>query len=265
MYDENYLEFVKWMNKDENKHCKLPPLTRTQVIFATWMIKEHEHFNKIGNLLDVFIAVQKYIKTNPEYWVEHEVVESAIEVMPAADYSEYNQDEPFDWSTSMLSLERKYLSPFTKHKEPTRKPTYTFRDKILDTGWGQSFKSLQNNYNAVKETIEKYNESGGIVKTPDYIVWPKKKGEKCYLIGKVKDKIKGYNISVGAPVYYHELRDTYILLTAYDGVYMTYNPTSIRAFIEFNDKKPNGMPSIDNSIYISAMADQPFKNFHIEE
>lgn len=95
MYDENYLEFVKWMNKDENKPHKLPPLTRTQMIFATYMIQNHEHFNKIGNLVDVFKSVITWLKTNPEMWHEYKITETASTIIPPADYSEYIQDEDF--------------------------------------------------------------------------------------------------------------------------------------------------------------------------
>lgn len=57
LQEQDYLEWVK--------QAELPPMTRTQFVFAQWLFTNREHINKIGNLDTIFTSVRQYVKSNP--------------------------------------------------------------------------------------------------------------------------------------------------------------------------------------------------------
>ena len=60
---KNIAKYYKWVKWNSKQKKPLSPMTSTQSQFANWLfLNAQEQLVCIGNLVDVFISVQKFLK-----------------------------------------------------------------------------------------------------------------------------------------------------------------------------------------------------------
>lgn len=238
MYDDNYLEFVKWGIDNE-----LEPLTRTQYLFATFLIHNHEHINKIGDLEYVFEKVRQWLKTNPLFWKEHFAPEEIIIKEPPANFS--GESVAFNWALPMKDIEFKF-----KNKKPV--------DEINEP---KSLIDIERELYKKPVTTKPPNPNPPPI--TDDVIFIGRKKTKYHRVATLTKILNSKPI--GTPVYYNHINDDYAIETLTKDNFVRYNYSSIKDRIEFNGEMPNGKPIKEPFTFIDKMiptVNLPTPNFH---
>ncbi len=240
--DDNYLEFVKW-GVDHD----LGPLSRTQYVFATFLIANSGSVNKIGDLEYVFKMVRRWLKTNPEFWVEHHPMEEIIIKEPPADFS--GESVAFNWGLPMKEIEYKFKNkkPFEEIQEPA---------------------SLLDFEKDLYKSTKKVKPASKIIPAPppitDDVIFIGKRKTRYHCIGHLSKTLNSK--PKDTPVYYNHINDDYAVEALTTGIYPTYNYSTIKDMVSFNGELPNGIP-LPMKTHIKELFDstpKPSPNFHYE-